>query len=136
MSPFEEFPDRNGIIKQMPGLARFLTALGIAAGVLALFLVFIYFSFRHSLLLWAVVFLPLLPLSFWFRLGFKKWCVASLLIALALAISPIDIVIMRSDKTGLRLLPVSYGIACQPGTACYGCVVMANPPRKALVLWY
>jgi hypothetical protein len=116
----------------MPGFARSLKALGIVAGVLALFLVL---PFRHSLLLWAVVFSLLLPLAFWFRLGFKKWCAASLLIALALAISPIDIGIMRLERPGVRLLPVSYGIACLPGTFCYGCLVV-NPPRKALVLSY
>ena len=121
----------------MSGLVRPLKALGIVAGVVALFLVLsIYFSFRHSLLLWALVFSLLLPSAFWFRLGFKKWCAASLLIAFALAISPIDVVIMRSDKPGVRLLPVTYGIACPSGTACLGCVVMANPPRKALVLSY
>jgi hypothetical protein len=120
----------------MPGFARTLKALGIVAGVLAIFLVLLYFSLRHSLVLWAVVFSLLLPLAFWFQLGFRNWCAASLLIALALAISPIDIVIMRLDKPGLRLLPVSYGIVCQPGTACYGCIVTANPPRKALALSY
>ena len=121
----------------MSGFARPLKVLGIVAAVLALFLVIsIYFSFRHSLVLWVVVFSPVLPLAFWFRLGLMKWCAASLLIAFALAISPIDIVIMRSDKSGVHLLPVNYGIGCQPGTACFGCVVMANPPRKALVFSY
>jgi hypothetical protein len=120
----------------MLGFPRSLKAVGIVAGVLALLIVVSFFSFRHSLFLWAVVFSLLLPLAFWFRVGFEKWCAASLLIALALAISPIDIVIMRRDRPGLSLQPVSYGIVCQPETACYGCVVLANPPRKALVLSY
>ena len=118
------------------GFSRSLKAVGIFAGVLAFFIVASFFSFRHSLLLWAVVFSLLLPVAFWFRAGFKRWCAASLLIALALATSPIDIVIMRRDKPSLSLLPVSYGHVCHPGTACYGCVVLANPPRKPLVLSY
>ena len=120
----------------MLGFSRSLKAVGIFAGVLAFFMVITFFSFRHSLLLWAVVFSVLLPVTFWFRAGFKRWCTASLLIALTLAISPIDIVIMRRDKPSLSLLPVSYGDVCHPGTACFGCVVLANPPRKVLVLSY
>ena len=116
--------------------ARSLKTLGVVGGVLALFPILFLFSERHSLLLWALLFSLLLPLAFWFQLGFKKWCVASLLIALALVISPIDIVIMRLERHGVRLLPISYGIVCRPGTVCYGCVVTANSPRKALVLSY
>jgi hypothetical protein len=113
-----------------------IKALGIVAGVFAFFLFLAYFSDRRSLFLWAVVFSTLLPLAFWFRLGFKRWCVASVLIAFGLAASPIDIVILKLDRPGVRLLPISYGIACQPETACYGCIISANPPRKALVLSY
>jgi hypothetical protein len=119
----------------MLGLAKPLKVLGIIAGVLGLFLALYYFSERRSLLLWAAVFSLLLPLAFWLRRGFEKCCAAGLLIALALAISPIDIVIMRLEAPGLRLLPTSYGIVCQPGTFCYGCIVH-NPPRRALVLSY
>jgi hypothetical protein len=120
----------------MLGLAKSIKVLGIVAGVLAVFLVLISVSGRYALLLWAVVFSLLLPLAFWFRLGFKKCCTTSLIIALAMAISPIDIVIMRLERPGLRLLPISYGIVCEHGTACYGCIVPLNPPRKALVLSY
>jgi hypothetical protein len=120
----------------MDGFAGSLKTLGIVGGVLAFFLILGFLSGRHSLFLWAVLFSLLLPLAFWFRLGFKKWCVASLLIAFALAISPIDIVITRLERPGARLVLISYGIACQPGTVCYGCLVTANSPRKALVLSY
>ena len=120
----------------MLGFSRSLKAVGIFAGVLAFFIVVSFFSFRHSLVLWAIVFSLLLPVAFWFRVGFKRWCATSLLIALALAISPIDIVIVRRDKPSLSLLLVSHGDVCHRETACYGCVVLANPPRKALVLTY
>ena len=118
----------------MRRFVRALQALGIVAGVFAFFLILEFFSGRRSLFLWAVAFSMLLPLAFWFRLGFKKWCVASLLVALALAASPLDIVILRLDRPGVRLLPISYGIACQPETACYGCIISAHPPKRALVL--
>ncbi|HSK43081.1 MAG TPA: hypothetical protein VLA83_04245, partial [Candidatus Binatia bacterium] len=78
----------------------------------------------------------LLPLAFWFRLGFRKWCIAFSVVGISLAISPIDFTIQYSGKKGLYLLPISYGIGCQPGTACYGCILPPNPPRKALVLSY
>jgi hypothetical protein len=120
----------------MSGLAMSLKALGIVAGVPALCLLLCFFSGRQSLFLWAGMFSLLLPLAFWFQLGFKKWCAASLLIAFTLAISPIDIVIRRLDKPGLSLLPISHGDVCQPGTACYGCIIAPNPPWKALVLSY
>src|SRR5215469_1691183 len=98
----------------MERFAKVLKALGIAIGVFAFFLLLAFFSDRRSLFLWAVVFSMLLPLAFWFRLGFKKWSAASLLIALALAASPVDIVILQQDRPGIRLLPVTYGIVCRP----------------------
>src|SRR5215831_16127081 len=61
----------------MPGFARTLKALGIVAGVLAIFLVLFYFPLRHSLVLWAVVFSLLLRLAFCFQPGFRNWCAAS-----------------------------------------------------------
>ena len=120
----------------MPIVIRTLKALGIIGGVFALFGSLNVFSGRHSLFLWAIFASLVLPLAFWFRLGFKKWCIFSLLIALGLTLSPIDITVMRLEKPGLRLLPISYGLGCQPGAACYGCIVPPNPARKAVVLSY
>ncbi|HZI58522.1 MAG TPA: hypothetical protein VFF39_17205, partial [Verrucomicrobiae bacterium] len=68
--------------------------------------------------------------------GFVKWCVAFSVVAVSLAMSPIDLTIQHSGKRGLRLMPISYGFACEPDTACYGCIIPPNPPRKALVLAY
>lgn len=120
----------------MPIFVKSLKAFGIIGGVLVLFVSLNLFSGRHSLFLWAASSSLLLPVAFWFRLGFKKWCVALLLVALGLAVSPIDITVTRLERPGLRLLPISYGIGCQPGTACYGCIVPANPAHKAIVLSY
>ena len=120
----------------MASLTKALKGSGIIGGVLLVFLSLDLFSGRHSLFLWAISSSALLLVAFWFQLGFKKWCVCLLLVALGLAVSPVDITITRLEKPGLRLLPISYGYGCQPGTACYGCIVPPNPPRKALVLSY
>src|SRR6476646_7257867 len=120
----------------MARLVKPLKALGVVAGILASFLSISMFSSRYSLFLWLLLAAFLLPLAFWFRLGFKKLCIAFAIVAAGLAISPIDFTIQSSGKRGLQLLPISYGIGCKPGTACYGCIIPPNPPRKALVLSY
>src|SRR6516164_3298215 len=104
----------------VPIVDKSLKVLGIVGGVLVLFVFIGLFSGRHSLFFWAISSSILLPVAFWFRLGFKKWCVSLLFVALGLAVSPIDITIMRLETPGLRLLPISYGLGCQHGTACYG----------------
>jgi hypothetical protein len=85
------------------------------------------FSSRHALFLWFLLAVFLLPLAFWFRLGFTKLCIAFLVVATGLAMSPIDFTIKYSGKRGLHLLPISYGIGCAPGTACYGCIIPPTP---------
>ena len=117
-------------------LAKLAKALGVVAGVLAIFLSISTFSSRYSLYLWFLLAVLFLPLAFWFQSGFVKWCVAFSVVAVSLAISPIDLTIQHSGKRSVGLLPISYGFACEPGTACYGCIIPPNPPRKALVLSY
>jgi hypothetical protein len=70
---------------------------------------------------------------FWNGLGFRWWSPAALAVALGLAASPVDFKI-QSGQFGLRMLPVSYGIVCEAGTACYGCVMSSNDPRQMIVL--
>src|SRR5215470_8625902 len=120
----------------MPHFVKCLRAFGIVAGVIVFFLVLSTFSGRHSLFFWAILSSLLLPVAFWFRMAFKKWCLSMLVVALGLSMSPVDITVMRLERPGLRLLPISYGIGCQPGTACYGCIVPPNPARKAVVISY
>jgi hypothetical protein len=120
----------------MAMLIRSLKAFGIVAGVVVFFVAITTFSSRYSLFYWALLSVFFLPAAFWFRLGFKKWCIALSVIAVGLALSPIDFAIQKSDRRGLQLLPISYGFACMPDTACYGCIIPPNPPRKALVLSY
>jgi hypothetical protein len=90
-------------------------------------------SGRSSLAFWFVISAAVLPVIFWRGYGFKWWSPAALAVALGLAASPIDFKI-QSGQLGLRMLPVSCGIYCEPGTACYGCVVDGNPPSHAVVL--
>jgi hypothetical protein len=117
-------------------LAKLLKTFGIVGGVAVLFFSLSLFSDRHSLYYWAVSSALILPVIFWLRLGFKKWCAGLLFIALGLAASPIDISVTRLARPGVRLLPISYGIGCEPGTACYGCIVPPYPARKAIVISY
>ena len=120
----------------MPVFLKALKALGIILGVLTIFIVVSAFSGRESLFYWTILSSLLLPVTFCLRLGFKKWCASFLVIALGLAVSPIDIQVTRLQRPGVRLLPVSYGIGCEPGTACHGCIIPRNPPRKAVVISY
>jgi hypothetical protein len=115
-------------------LIKSLKVLGIVAATFVFFFVLDLLSGRSLLSHWMILSSLVLPVAFWFRLGFAKCCLASLLIALGLAASPIDFMVRNSDRPGLRLLPTSYGYGCQPGTACYGCLVPPNRARKAIVL--
>src|SRR5262249_40197451 len=115
-------------------LIKSLKVSGIVAATFLFFFVLGSVSFRASLSYWMILSSLVLPVAFWLQLGFTKWCLASSLIALGLAASPIDFMVRNSDRPGLRLLPTSYGYGCQPGTACYGCLVSPNPARKAIVL--
>jgi hypothetical protein len=113
-----------------------LKVFGIVAGVVVFFVAVSIFSSRHSLFFWALLAVFLLPIAFWFRLGFKKCCIIFSVAAISLAISPVDFMVQHSGRGGLQLLPISYGYACPPGSVCRGCIVPPNPPRKALVLSY
>lgn len=120
----------------MRKLVRPLQAFGVVVGAFAVVVFVSIFSSRKSLSLLFLMAVCVLPLAFWFQWGFKKCCIAFFVFAVSLGISPIDFTIQRSGQKGLHLLPISYGMACQPGTACYGCIVRPNAATKALVLSY
>ncbi len=66
----------------------------------------------------------------------RWWAVASLSLAVALALSPIDFVIRsRGREIGFRFLPVAFGFASQEDTINYGCMLQRNPPKWAIVLF-
>jgi hypothetical protein len=66
--------------------------------------------------------------------------VASLLVVAAVAVvfaaSPLDVVVRPGEASGVRVLPVFYGIYCKEGTDCRGCIVPPNPPSYSIVLFY
>jgi hypothetical protein len=90
-------------------------------------------SARYSLAYWFVLSAAALPVIFWKGLGFRRWSPAALAVAIRLAASPIDFKI-QSGQLGLQILPVSHGITCEEGTACYGCVKFGTEPSHAIVL--
>jgi hypothetical protein len=54
-------------------------------------------------------------------------------LAVACAVSPLDLELYRTADPGIRLL-VSYGVRCVPGTIGKGCAVPRNAPRYAVVV--
>ncbi len=114
-------------------LKKCLQVFGIALLPFTLFAILGLFSERHSLFFLMVILTIALPSTFLMRYHFTRWLIAALMTAIVLAASPIDFTI-QSGELGLHLLPVSHGLAHQPGTARYGCIIGPNPPLKAIVL--
>ncbi len=118
-------------------VAKTLLTVAIVPGFL---LLLSFFAMRFSLLLWALCSLLLLPIPVWFRLDFKKWCIRSLVIALVLAFSPIDIGIAHLGRPGLHFMRANHGLVhggrCPTGELCYGCFVDPWPAGVAVVISY
>jgi hypothetical protein len=119
----------------MPTLIKFASALAIVIGMGAVFIALMIVSFRHSLLYWAMLSIPVLLLTAWRGRALWRWGLAFALLAVSLAASPIDFVI-RSGEPSLRILPALYGITCESGFFCYGCLVPPYPARQAIVLTF
>ncbi|MEI7614314.1 MAG: hypothetical protein WCK63_15540 [Betaproteobacteria bacterium] len=117
----------------MQPLIKTLKAIGIAAGVFALFIALDSIAYRYALFYWLCISVVVLPALFLLNWKFRLSAIASAVVALALAVSPVDIA-FRSGKFGVQVLPTSRGFATLPGTIGYGCTVR-NHPLKALVIY-
>ena len=117
-------------------LARLAKALGVVAGVLAIFLSISTFSSRYSLYLWFLLAVFFLPLAFWFRSGFVKCCVAFSVVAVSLAISPIDFTIQHSGKEAFSYCQSAMALHVNLALPATGASFLQILPRKALVLSY
>jgi len=117
----------------MPTLIKLAKTAAIIVGAFAVCTQLTSVSHRYSLEYWFLFSAVVLPVTFWKGLAFRWWSLSALAVAIGLAASPIDFTI-QSGQLGLRILPVSYGISCQQGTACYGCVRYGNDPSQAIVL--
>ncbi len=106
------------------------------AGVVLVAFVLEVFSLRRSVIYLALLAVVVLPFSSWYRVKFARACVLFLGVALALAASPVDIQVRSEGRAGVRLLRASYGIACSPDRACYGCTVPIYPAKFAVVIGY
>jgi hypothetical protein len=118
----------------MQPLIKTLKAIGVAAGVFALFFALDSIAYRYSLFYWLCISVLVLPALFLLNWRFRLSAIAFVAVALALAVSPLDIA-FRSGKFGVQILPTSNGFATLPGTIGYGCTVH-NPPPKAIVVYF
>jgi hypothetical protein len=112
--------------------------VAVLGGVLLVTGVLAVLAPRQSLFYLAVLAAVSLPASYWRGYRFRLVCTVFIALALALAASPLDMVV-RSDGHGprVRVLPADYGRICNSTErACYGCVVPAHPVEHALVISY
>jgi hypothetical protein len=117
----------------MQPLIKTLKAIGIAAGAFALFFALDSIAYRYSLFYWLCISVVVLPALFLLNWRFRLSAIAFGVVALALAVSPVDIA-FRSGKFGVQVLSTSNGVATLPGTIGYGCTVRNHPP-KAIVIY-
>jgi hypothetical protein len=110
-----------------------LKAIGIAVSVFALFFALDSIAYRYSLFYWLCISVVVLPTIFLLNWRFRLSAIACAVVALALAVCPVDIA-FRSGKFGVQVLPTSSGFATLPGTIGYGCTVR-NYPAKAIVVY-
>jgi hypothetical protein len=92
-----------------------------------------FVTFRDSLPYWALLSILVLPVVAWKGRALWWWCLAFAGVGFGLAASPIDFTV-QSGPVAVRVLPVMFGITCQEGFACYGCIVPPHPPSHAVVL--
>ena len=88
-------------------------------------------AIHFELALIAMILLPLL-----YRRGRSIWPSAAVLAitSMAFALTPFDLRFQNTGHAQIAILPVSHGPGCEPGTACYGCVVLPGDPRYAIVI--
>lgn len=116
-------------------LARRLKTFGVLVGVLLGYGVMAMWSQRVSLLFLAIPASVTLAVAFWTRFKARTLTAAVFALAVACAVSPIDLEVdWRSADPGVRVLPVSYGLHCVPGTRCRGCVIHRNAARYVVVV--
>ena len=118
----------------MPFIVKAIKVIGIVLAVIAVFAILDMFSYRYSLFYWMCGSLLILPLLFLRGRHFWLGFVSSGLLAVGLALSPIDIVVaIQGGQHGVRVLPTSYGAATLHGTVGYGCTVHGPPPRALVI---
>jgi hypothetical protein len=117
----------------MQPLIKTMKAIGIAAGVFALFFVLDSIAYRYSLFYWLCISVVVLPALFLLNWRFRISAIGFAVVSLALTVSPVDVT-FRSGKFGVQVLPTSNGVATLPGTIGYGCTVH-NPPPRAIVVY-
>ncbi len=115
-------------------LARRLKTFGVLVGVLLGYGVMAWWSLRLSLIFLAIPAAVTLAVAFWTRVKPSPVTAAVFALAVACAVSPVDLQVYCTADPGVRVLPVSYGLRCVPGTRCMGCVVPRNAPRYVVVL--
>lgn len=116
-------------------LARRLKTFGVLVGVLLGYGVMATWSQRVSLLFLAIPASVTLAVAFWRRLKARTLTAAVFALAVACAVSPVDLEVhWRTADPGVRVLPVSYGVHCVLGARCRGCVIPRNAPRYVVVV--
>jgi hypothetical protein len=103
-------------------------------GVLLTYGVLAWWSQRLSLMFLAIPASVTLAIAYWTRVQARPLTAAFFALAVACAVSPVDLEFYTTADPGIRVLPVSYGLRCVPGTLCKGCVVPRNPARYAVVV--
>src|SRR5262245_2954047 len=112
-------------------LMRVARLVAVLAIVVVLFLVpdFLgrFFDYRFSLLLWAMLSIPVLSVIAWRGRGFVRSVLLAVAVAVVLAVGPIDAVVRPGKAAGVQVLPLFYGFVCKEDTDCRGCIVPPNP---------
>jgi len=109
--------------------------IGILRGVLVSWIGLDLFSPRYVYLYLLLIAAIVLPLARWMRWSVRSLALLLSGVALAFALSPIDIIVQSTGRREVALMQVIFGLGCDPGTAaCYGCIGWHNAPRYAVVL--
>jgi hypothetical protein len=118
----------------MDFFARCLQMFGVFVGVLLACAIMAGWSHRMSLLYLAIPAALALAIAYWRRVQAGPLAAAFFALAVACAVSPVDLEFRSMADSGIQVLPYSYGRRCVPGTLCKGCVVPRHHPRYAVVV--
>jgi ABC-type Fe3+-siderophore transport system permease subunit len=117
-------------------LVKSIQGFGIVLGILFSYVGLWRLTHRNSLMYIAVLALVALPVALWRSVRFKTVALVLAGLAVSAALSPIDVLVQKTGRMDVSLLPGHFGISCEPNTACFGCVVYRHAPTMAIVVSY
>jgi hypothetical protein len=112
-----------------------LRTIAIMLGVLVFWIIMSFFGRREANFYLMVVAAIVLPVLYWMRRPLTWPALIFSAVAIAITLSPIDLVVQQTGKSEIAVMPAYFGRGCdRSAAACYGDVLHRNDPRYALVI--